>query len=344
MNIQRSKAEKIKFNSIYSLDKSFKDKMIFPIYYFIGEDKFTIDIIIKEIEQILKPQIVSEFNKEVINFDKGITLQEVIDNAYSFPFGGGKKLLIVKEFKLLDQSVKTLLNYIKDPASDTVIIFQSEYKSTKNSTPLFEEMIRLNYIFEAGELKGVELIKWIMRQANLLGLKITEDNATILVDYVGNSKGLLEMQLQKYNSFLGIEKEITLEVIKNNTALTKEYSSFDFQDAINVGNEKKAVFLAIHLIDKGKQPLELLGLLIKYFTTIARTLEFQSSVSNNNVAKEIGASWFYVKKLREARQFRNELRILSILRILEVYDTNLKSRIIEPKAFMISLIAEIFSA
>lgn len=344
MNIQRSKVEKIKFNSIYSLDKSIKGKNIFPIYYFIGEDKFTIDEYIKEIEKTLSPQIVSEFNKEVINFDKGNTLQEVIDNAYSFPFGGGKKLLIIKEFKLVDQSVKTLLNYIKDPASDTVLIFQSEYKATKNSTTLFEEMIKLNYIYEAGELKGIDLINWITRQANLLGLKINEETASILVDYVGNSKSLLEMQLQKYHSFLDGDKEITLEVIKNNTALTKEYSSFDFQDAINVGNEKKAVFLAIHLIDKGKQPLELLGLLIKYFTTIARTLEYQSTVNDNDVAKEIGASWFYIKKLREARQFRNEVRILNILRILEVYDTNLKSRIIEPKAFMISLISEIFSA
>lgn len=344
MNIQKSKTEKIKFNSIYNLDKYLKEDKTFPIYYFIGEDKFTIDITVKEIEKILKPKIVSEFNKEIINFDKGISLQEVIDNAYSFPFGGGIKLLIVKDFKLVDQSVKTLLSYVKDPAIDTVLIFQSEYKATKNSAPLFEELNKLNYIFEAGELKGVELTKWIVRQANSLGLKINEDNASILVDYVGNSKSLIEMQLQKYYSFLDGEKEITLEVIKNNTAITKEYSSFDFQDAINVGNEKRAVFLAIHLIDKGKQPLELLGLLIKYFTTIARTMEYQSSVSDNDVAREIGASWFYVKKLREARQFRNEVRLLKILRVLEIYDTNLKSKIIEPKAFIISLIAEIFSA
>lgn len=98
--------------SIYTLSSYLKEENTLPIYFFFGEDQFTIDSAVKTVEKALEGKVLSEFDREVVNPEKNQKMSDLIDLVSAFPFGGGKKLITVKNFeKFADK--KILLNMQK---------------------------------------------------------------------------------------------------------------------------------------------------------------------------------------------------------------------------------------
>lgn len=88
--------DNIQAQSIYNLNDYLKKGTIFPIYFFCGNDFFTLDQAVKALVKKVEPEISSEFDKETITAKRKELIVPVIDIASAFPFGTGKKLLIVK--------------------------------------------------------------------------------------------------------------------------------------------------------------------------------------------------------------------------------------------------------
>lgn len=336
--------EKIAVNSIYELS-SVKENNLLPIYFFTGSDRYTIDIKTKEIEAAAKNLISSDFDKETINAEKGVSFTSILDIAFAFPFGDGKKLVIVKDQgKFDDEDKKNFLAYIKDPPSTTILVVQYPGTTPSYKSEPFSKLIEKNYLFEAGELKGQALLKWLVSQVNSMKMRISDENARLLVDMVGEDKSLLEMHLRKFFDFAGSDSEITSEIIKNNTAKTKENTIFELQDAIAHVNKKSAFNIASNLVDQGLDSVYILTILTKYFLTILRSLELIPAKTEREAAKDLEVHEFYLKKLLEARHFRNEKRLSDIFKILQKYDLEIKTRSYDEKTLVFSLISEILSA
>ena len=68
--------------------------------------------------------------------------------------------------------------------------------------------MQTNFLFEAKELKGRNLIDWLISIAEEKGKKLSEENAQVLVDIVGENRNMLEDQLEKICIFLNEKKEI----------------------------------------------------------------------------------------------------------------------------------------
>ena len=73
-----------------------KNEKLKQIYFLFGEDHFTINNAIKNISKLVEPLLTSDFDYETISAEKKASLSDLLDLAYTFPFGSDKKLLIVK--------------------------------------------------------------------------------------------------------------------------------------------------------------------------------------------------------------------------------------------------------
>ena len=115
--------------SIVEVTKYLSEGKFLPIYFFCGEDNYSLDLAVKTLEKSIAPHILSDFDKEVINAEKNQYLSQILDLAYSFPLGGGKKLIILNNFDKISDK-KVLKTYIENPPDFIILLITQLSKIT----------------------------------------------------------------------------------------------------------------------------------------------------------------------------------------------------------------------
>ena len=215
---------KSKAPSILEAIAEIKKRKFKPVYYFFGEDSYNLSFALHTLEETFRPLLSSEFDKEII-YSENRSITDILGLAASFPFGSEKKLMIVREAEKIKDK-KPLKNYAASPADFTVVAFFHNGAITNLKTEPFKTLAENNFLFEAKELKGRNLIDWLISQAEEKGKKLSEENAQVLVDIAGENRNMLEDQLEKISVFLNKEKEITIESIQKVSSELKTIQYF----------------------------------------------------------------------------------------------------------------------
>lgn len=325
---------------ITEISKYLSKEKFLPIYFLCGEDQYTIDLAVETIGKAVAPHVFSDFDKEIINAEKSQSLSQVLDIAFSFPFGGGKKFLLVKNFEKFSDK-KELVNYISNPTEFTVLVITQYGKISDLSKVPYSVLLDRRVLFEARIATGEELVDWIVKRAKKLGINFTKDNAQTLVEIVGETKSLLEMQLEKFVDYLRNKDEITFDEIKRLASPTKEFSIFDLQDAIGKGDKSRSVQIAFNLLDAGIEIVVIINMLSKFVLTVAQILELMKSrISDNEAAKLAGVSWGYYFNCKKAAYLLNDERLLNASRALMNADLATKTTAADPRTVLLILISE----
>lgn len=314
-------------------------KEILPVYYFFGEDIFTIDKTIIEVKKHCEKLIESEFDNETISCDKNLKLEDILELASTFPFGGGKKVIVVRNFEVIKDK-KKLADYADNPVDSTILIIAHYGKQKSISSEPFSTLHRKNYLFEAKELKGYEWANWLKREAEENGIILQDSSAQLLVDIVGESKHLLQMHLQKLREFKGENRTVSESDIMEIASKTREYNIFQFLDTIGSGDKQKSILIAFNLLDQGYELLNLLGMLTKYISIVAHSIELEvSKIPDAEAAKKIDVNYYFYLNCKKGRYLRDHYRLANAAKVLLEADLAVKSTSLEPKNFMTTLIA-----
>ncbi|MDQ7818267.1 MAG: DNA polymerase III subunit delta [Melioribacteraceae bacterium] len=332
---------KAKIPSINEVSKYLAKERLLPLFFLIGEDDYSIDNAIEEIRKSVEPHVLSEFDKEFISLDKNSNLTQILDLAYSFPFGGGKKLLVIKNFENLSNK-KDLSSYVNNSAEFSVLVFAQYSKApTEPLKEPYNLLFEKKYLFEARNETGDDLIEWVMNRTEKLNLGFSNDFARGLIEITGNDKGLLEMQLQKISDYSINKPKLSFDEIKKITSPTKQYSIFDLQDSLGAGNKSKAVEIAFNLIDAGVELVMIVNMLAKFINTVAQITEMiRSKVNDNEASQMIGVSRYYYINCKKARYFMSDERLLRASSALLNADLSVKTTNTEPKTVLLVLVSE----
>ncbi len=322
--------------------KNLKRNNFLPVYYFFGEDSYSIDNTVKYIQNAMEPFITSDFDKETF-YGESKNLNEVLNFAATFPFSSEKKLIIFKEFEKV-RDKKNLTSYLKSPVDFTTLIITHEGKISSLDSEPYKSLLQNNFIFEAKELKGSSLINWLIDYSTKNKRTLTSENAQLLVDIVGENRSLLEAQLEKIFIFLADEKEITLEAIKSLSTSLKEFNIFDLQNALAEKDKTKALKISYNLLEKGSEPIQIVYMLTRYFTQLARLNELKAKGgSEYEIARSIGTHPFYLKEYFKARSRYSDEDLFNVVKALLKADLSIKTTTMEPKVLLTILIEEILS-
>ena len=320
-----------------------KNEKLKQIYFLFGEDHFTINNAIKNISKLVEPLLTSDFDYETITAEKKANLSDLIDLAYTFPFGSDKKLLIVKNFENYNNK-KQLIDYINDPSETTILIIANYGNISNLISEPYKTLKAKEFIFEARELKGAELENWVKKRAGQLGFNITPESVKAVVEIVGEDKSLLEMQLQKFSSFIGEKKEIDVEDIKKLSSATKEYSIFDLLNSLGKGNLAGTHKVINNLLDNGKDLNFITSMLTKYISVIAQSIELQNRrLSDNDASKAIGVSKYYYINCKNASYLKNAKKLAAASKALYNIDLAMRTTNVDQKTLSTILISEIFA-
>jgi DNA polymerase III subunit delta len=174
---------------------------------------------------------------------------------------------------------------------------------------------------------------------------ITPENIQLLIDIVGENRGLLEDQVEKIVTYTGEKREINHQDIIALAAGTKEYTIFDLQNAVGQKNKNLSLKYAYNLLDKGKEPVFIIFMLAKYFITLTRMGEImQQNISSSAAAKMLGIFEWTYKDYISARKLYTEKQLKSAAEALLKADLSLKTGFGDSKTVVSVLIGEILSS
>ncbi len=269
---------------------------------------------------------------------------DIISIASSFPFGSEKKYVLVKEFEKINNK-KNLVNYINSPADFTILVMVYNGSISNLAAEPYKSLLENNFIYEAVELKGNNLVDWIIQYAQDNGKNITREVASVFLEMVGDNRNLIETQLEKVFIFLGENKEITIESIESLSARFKEYTIFDLQDSLAGKNKQTSFKVAFNLLENGSEPVFIIHMLTKFFTGILRINELKSSkIPEQQIARIVGTHPYYLKKFYNARRLYSDIELINISRALLNADISVKTTSIDKKNIVTVLLTEIFNS
>jgi len=337
---------KSKVPSVLEIKTELKSKIIKPVYFIFGEDSFGANEALKEIKKVVEPLIDSDFDKETY-YASNCSLADVINAARTFPFGGGKKLIIVKnadEFKFSAKD-ETFLNYIKSTSDLTVIVFLYEGNISRIDSEPFKTLLKQNYLYESAELKGESLNKWLIQFVAEKNKKISYENASLLLEIVGENRTLLETQLEKIFEYIGESDEITFKAIEELATKLKTYTIFNLFNSIDKRNRAESLKIAYNLLEKSDMGIiGIIAMLNKHFTALLRINDLEKSdLSLQEKAKIAGTHHFYYKGLVDAAREFGIRGISNALEAIYEADVQVKSSSTDEKTILTILIAKILS-
>ena len=333
---------KFNFPSVSEAVKSIKQRNILPVYFFFGEDSFSIDTSVSALNEAMKPFITSDFDKETFYGDEK-PLLDIIDFASAFPFGSEKKFIIYKEFEKV-RDKKNLLPYVESPSDFTVLLIVHNGSIQNPDTVLYRTLLDNDFIYEAKELKGKNLINWLIDYCEANKKALRTENAQMLVDIAGENRSMLEAQLDKIFTFIGDKPEINLDDIKALSSSLKEYSIFDLQNAIAKKDKARAMKLAFNLLEKGQETTFIIHMLTRYFTGLARVNEMTEKKMNDYAAARIvGTHPYYYKDYKLARRAYSDKDLFQASRALLKADMAVKTTSADSKSIVSILISEMFN-
>ncbi len=334
---------KSKAPSILNVSKHITSGKILPVYYLYGEDTFSLDKTVKDLEKAIEPYLTSDFDKEII-YAEDKNLSDILSIASSFPFGSEKKFILVKEFEKI-QNKKTLVSYINSPAGFTYLVMVHNGSISSLSSEPYKTLLEHNFIYHAVELKGNNLIEWIIQFTGENGKYISQDTASVFVDMVGENRQLIETQLEKMFIYLGDKKEIDIKSVQSLSTKFKENTIFDLQDALAVKNRQSSFKIAYNLLENGAEPVFIIHMLTRFFTGILRVNELKASnTPDPQAARIVGTHPFYLKKFYNARKIYSDRELINISRALLNADITVKTTSVKNKNIITGLLTEILNA
>ncbi|MBI5660567.1 MAG: DNA polymerase III subunit delta [Ignavibacterium album] len=331
---------KTKFPSVFDIPKDIKTKGLKPIYYIFGEDTFSFDYAKDVINKAVSPQLASEFDKETYYGSKN-SYAEILSAASTFPFGDGKKFLIIKNAEKPKDKEK-LAEYAESPSEFTVMLLLHEGSITKPDSEPYKTLIKLEEIFESKEMKGDALVEWVKTIVKENQRNISDENAQLLIDIVGENRSLIELQLEKIFLFLDDKKEVTLESIQQLATELKQFNIFDLINAVGRKEKSKALEIAFNLYESGTDMIQIIAMLNRYFTALSKINEITAmKLSVQEASRIVGTHQYYYKDYLDARRRFSDQEITNAFRALFNADLTIKTSPLDQKTVLTMLIAEI---
>lgn len=327
--------------SVLDAIKQVKKGKLLPIYYLFGEDTYSIGITASAIEEAVNPHISSDFDRDVCYSDER-SLIDVIEIAKAFPFGTGKKIVILKEAEKAKDK-KLLESYITSPPEFTVLVLIHNGKITNLSSSPFNLLLEGDFLYEAKELKGDYLVSWAIEIAQSKGKYLSSTNAAYLADISGGDRIVIENQLDKIITFIGDTNEITFNAIKEVTASLKEYGIFDLQNAVFQKDKASSLNIALSMLSKGEDATFIVNMITKSFIGLSQVKELhEKRIPEAEAAKIIGTHPFYLKNYQRARVLFTDTDLIKAMEALLKADVSIKTTATDSKTVITLLIAELF--
>ncbi|MBL7891173.1 MAG: DNA polymerase III subunit delta [Bacteroidia bacterium] len=312
-----------------------KKKVYHPVYFLMGEEPYFIDAISDHIERNILDEGEKEFNQSVL-YGRDVDVLSVISAAKRFPMMSDLQVVIVKEAQNIrdlvgrDKGEDTkhkhpFLTYIENPQKSTLLVICYKYKKLDMRTSLGKNIAKHAVVFESKKLYDNKVPDWIGNYLKGKNYSISPPACIMLAEYLGTDLSRIVNELDKLMISLPEKSEITVDHIQTNIGISKDYNSFELQNALGRKDVLKANRIVNYFAanDKDHPLVVSISTLYGYFSKLL-TYHFLPDKSKPIAAAALGVHPFFLIDYEKAAKLYPPLKLKAIISDLREYD--LKSK------------------
>ena len=311
-------------NDVNQIIGDIKKGNIQPIYLLTGEEPYFIDKISDYIEKNILSEEEKGFNQMVM-YGGDVEVMDIISNAKRFPMMADRQVIIVKEAQELARSIESLVSYVENPQTTTMLVLCYKYKKIDKRKKLYKVIKKNGVIFEAKKMYDNQIGDWIRTVLSDHDYGIETKAVQMLVEFLGTDLSRIFKELEKLMVLLPVKSTINDQIIEDNIGISKDFNNFELRKAI--GN--KNVLLANQIINYFSQnpknnPLVMTISLLNSFFTQLFMYHALKDKSRPNVAAKLKINPYFVGDYADAARnypMRKVSQVISTLR-----DADLKSK------------------
>lgn len=289
-----------------------KNKKLKPLVLIYGDELYILEKILESIKENYVDEQFESLNYTKID-GKTASLSSIIEQAEQMPFMSEKKLMIIQDLNLFNQSMDgedSFYKYLESTNESTLMAFVLKDYSIDKRKKIFKSIKKYGQVIELPKLKGIELSKWIGSQLQKTKKEIANKDLNYMIESIGyldrnSEKNLFDVrhEIDKLMDYLEDEVYIKRETIDAVFVRSLQNNIFVLVDDIVEGKKESALRLLDDMI-LGNEPVnKILFMITKQY----RNLLFAKALvgkgySQKEVADKLKVHSFVASKLVSQQQ------------------------------------------
>ena len=288
----------------------------------MGTEPFFIDQITAALMGTVVDEMARDFDTTVV-YGKETTVDQILEAAKRFPMMGANQLIVVKEAQYLDRSVDQLASYCASPQPQSVLVLCYKHKKLDKRKKVYKAIASNGQILETKPLYDNQVGGWIEQRGKGYGFSFQPQALAMLVAYLGSDLGKIDKELEKLTNSVPSGTEITPEVIEQNIGYSKDFNSFELQNALGQRNLALCYRIVKYMGNNPSQhPFPLTISVV--FNFFQKLFMFHGIKNPADAPRVLGVSPYFVKDYQAAAQKYSMRQTAKVLQLLNEYD--LKSK------------------
>ncbi|MDG5786524.1 DNA polymerase III subunit delta [Evansella sp. AB-P1] len=314
--------------------KRIKKGSLSPVYLLSGSEQYLIEDTIHQLIDHTLAEGEQEFN--LTKYDmKEYPIEVAIEDAYTFPFMGGKRVVIindayffstVKESTKIEHDLKKLENYLEKPAQETVFIIHAPYEKLDERKKIVKLAKKSGEYLDGSPLTEQELKRWIEERGKESNIQLQDDATESLLMLTGGNLMLLSSELKKIFVFVGENGVVTSEVVESLVPRSLEQNVFTLVDGVVKQDINKAWKIYLDLLKQKEEPIKIISLMVRQFRILYQVKQMtQEGYAQKQIAAQLKLHPYVVKlAMGQTRNFQDE-ELLLLLDQLATMDYEIKT-------------------
>lgn len=309
-----------------------------PIYLLAGDEGFFIDALADALASTILNEAERAFNQIVV-FGLDSDAGAVVNLCRQMPMMGSYQVVIVREAQQMSK-LDQLSHYTSSPQSSTILVVcyknKEQGRGIDKRTAFYKSCAKNGVVFESVHPRDYEVDSWLTSYIASRGLSASSKALAMLKEHVGMDLSRMAREIDKLAvSLADGDKLITDNHIEQYIGLSKEFNTFELNDAVLKQDVARAMRIADHFAHNPKSyPITLtinvlFGLFQQLF--LLNYLMWQQRKrgipmpNDMELIREIRANSAYAVKELKANVARWEnRRVFNILGLLRTYDAKSK--------------------
>jgi DNA polymerase III subunit delta len=260
--------------SFAEIEKNIKSKKFKPFYLFYGSESYLID---KTLDALVNSALGNEdksFNYSIYDMEE-TPLDLAVEDAETLPFFGERRVVVLKNCTFLstakdkqEHDFKKLETFLNNPVPFSLTVFVAPYEKLDERKKLVKLLKKQADILEASKLDNQAINSWIISLANQEGITIEQNAIYKLVQQLGTDLNQLTQEIKKMALYVGIEGEITEEVVDTLIARTLENDIFALVDHVIHKRMDQTFRLYFDMLKQNEEPIKILALIAGQFRLV----------------------------------------------------------------------------
>src|ERR1700739_3327153 len=169
-----------------------------------------------------------------------------------------KQIVLLKEAQQM-RDIDKLEGYFENPLPSTVFIVGYKEGKLDKRKKLSKIIQKDGEVFSSDKMREDKLPEWISAFIEAKGFSASQKAIMLIAEHIGNDLSRISNEIEKMELNLNGRKTITEDDIETFIGVSKEYNSFELQDAVGKKNLSQAIKIIQYFESNPKAgPIQLL--------------------------------------------------------------------------------------